>query len=135
LKRVVAQKWEGRVKVVHLHDSIKRLLRGGSSVFSGHGAFDAVFACGLFDYLQLLTAVSLCRTLYSLVAPGGTLYVGNMVPNNPSRWFMEFHLDWYLVYREVSEMLEFARMAAPEASVQILEEPTGVNPFVALTRD
>ena len=135
LKRIVAQRWEGRVKLVHLHDSIKRLLRGGSSVFSGHGAFDAVFACGLFDYLQLLTAVSLCRTLYALVAPGGTLYVGNMVPNNPSRWFMEFHLDWYLVYRELSEMLEFAKMAAPEASVQILEEPTGVNPFVALTRD
>ena len=134
LKRVVAQRWQGRVKIVHLHDSIKRLLRGGASVFSGHGAFDAVIACGLFDYLQLLTAVSLCRSLYALVAPGGTLYVGNMVPNNASRWFMELHLDWFLVYREHSEMLEFARMAAPEARVQILSEPTGVNPFVSLSR-
>jgi extracellular factor (EF) 3-hydroxypalmitic acid methyl ester biosynthesis protein len=135
LKRVVAQRWQGRVKIVHLHDSIKRLLRGGASVFSGHGAFDAVIACGLFDYLQMLTAVSLSRSLYALVAPGGTLYVGNMVPSNPSRWFMELHLDWYLVYREHAEMLEFARTAAPDAHIRILEEPTGVNPFVALARD
>jgi hypothetical protein len=58
-----------------------------------------------------------------------------MVPQNPSRWFMELHLDWYLVYREHSEMLEFGRMAAPDARTRILEEPTGVNPFVALSRD
>lgn len=135
LKRVVAQRWQGRVKIVHLHDSIKRLLRGGASVFSGHGAFDAVIACGLFDYLQFLTAVSLSRSLYNLVAPGGTLYVGNMVPSNPSRWFMELHLDWELVYREHGEMIEFARQAAPDARIRILEEPTGVNPFVALSRD
>jgi SAM-dependent methyltransferase len=134
LRRIVASRRLDNVRLVHLHDSIKHLLRG-SAVFSGQGAFDAIFACGLFDYLQLLTAVSLCRSLYALVAPGGTLYVGNMVPSNPSRWVMEFHLDWLLVYRERSEMLELARMAAPEASIEILEEPTGVNPFVALSRD
>jgi SAM-dependent methyltransferase len=134
LRRIVASRRLEQVKLVHLHDSIKHLLRG-PDVFSGHGAFDAVFACGLFDYLQLLTAVSLCRSLYSLVAPNGTLYIGNMVPSNPTRWVMEFHLDWLLVYRERAEMLELARMAAPDARVSILEEPTGVNPFVSLSRD
>jgi extracellular factor (EF) 3-hydroxypalmitic acid methyl ester biosynthesis protein len=134
LKRAALSRWPGLVKLVHLHDSIKHLLRG-ASVFSDQGAFDAVFAAGLFDYLQLLTAVTLCRNLYSLLAPGGCLYVGNMVPSNPSRWFMELHLDWYLVYRERSELLELARMAAPDAKLQLLEEPTGVNPFVVLTRE
>jgi extracellular factor (EF) 3-hydroxypalmitic acid methyl ester biosynthesis protein len=134
LKRVVAQRWPNQVRLVHLHDSIKHLLRG-STVLAAHGTFDAVFACGLFDYLQLHTWVSLCRSLYASVAPGGTLHIGNMVPSNPSRWFMELHLDWYLVYRERSEMLELARMAAPDARLRILEEPTGVNPFVALTRE
>jgi SAM-dependent methyltransferase len=133
LRRVVAARRLEQVKIVHLHDSIKRLLRGGE-IFTGHGAFDAVFACGLFDYLQFFTAVSLCRQLYSLVAPGGTLYIGNMVPSNPSRWIMEFHLDWHLVYREHAEMLELAGRAAPDARVDIVEEPTGVNPFVTLTR-
>jgi hypothetical protein len=134
LKRLINARWPGLVKLVHLHDSIKRLLRG-ASIFSGQGAFDLVYACGLFDYLQLLTGVSLSRSLFSLVAPGGALYIGNMVPGNPSRWFMELHLDWFLVYREPSELLDLARMAAPEARIQLLEEPSGVNPFVALKRE
>jgi hypothetical protein len=58
-----------------------------------------------------------------------------MVPQNPSRWFMELHLDWALVYREHSEMLELAGLAAPSARLAICEEATGVNPFVSLTRD
>jgi hypothetical protein len=134
LKRLVSSKWKERIRLVHLHDSIKRLLRG-AAVFSGQGAFDAVYSCGLFDYLQRPTATSLCRSLYALLAPDGTLYVGNMVPECQSRWVMELHLDWYLVYRERAEMREFARMAAPDARIEILEEATGVNPFVTLTRE
>jgi extracellular factor (EF) 3-hydroxypalmitic acid methyl ester biosynthesis protein len=134
LKRVVSAKWQGQVTLIHLHDAIRRLLRG-SSVFAGYGDFDAVFSCGLFDYLELLTSVTLCRSLYALVARGGTLYVGNMVPSCSSRWLMEMHLDWFLVYRERSQMLELARMAAPDARIEILEEGTGVNPFVAVTRE
>jgi hypothetical protein len=95
LNRLIAAKWQGSVRVVHLHDSITRLLRG-TTILSTQGQFDAVYACGLFDYLQPHTWVSLCRSLYQSVAPGGTLYVGNMVPSSPSRWFMELHLDWQL---------------------------------------
>lgn len=134
LKRLVDSKWKGQVKLLHLNDSIRHLLRD-TAVFAGHGAFDLVYSVGLFDYLQMLTAVSLCRNLFSLVAPGGTLLVGNMVPSNPCRWFMELHLDWFLVYRERSEMLELSRLAAPNARVEILDEPTRVNPFVALTKE
>ena len=134
LSRVVSRRWQGRVKVVLLHDSIKRLLLG-STVFTAAGEYDMVYACGLCDYLQRNTWVKLCRTLYGTVAPSGTLYVGNMVPSNPSRWFMELHLDWALVYREHGEMLELARAAAPSALLELCEESTGVNPFVALTRE
>jgi extracellular factor (EF) 3-hydroxypalmitic acid methyl ester biosynthesis protein len=134
LKRLVDSKWQSQVTLLHLHDSIKRLLRG-ATVFSGQGVFDAIYSCGLFDYLQLPTAVSLCTTLYSLLAPRGTLYIGNMVPGCQSRWIMELHLDWFLVYRERSEMLELARVAAPSAHIEIVEEETGVDPFVALTRE
>lgn len=134
LSRVVSRRWQGKVKVVLLHDSIKRLLLG-STVFTAAGQYDMVYACGLCDYLQKNTWVKLCRTLYGTVAPAGTLFVGNMVPSNPSRWFMELHLDWALVYREHAEMLELSRLAAPGAQLAICEEPTGVNPFVALTRE
>jgi len=133
LQRLVTSRWKDQVTLLHLHDSIRHLLRG-AEVFSGHGAFDIVYSCGLFDYLQMPSAVSLCRSLHSLVAPGGRLYVGNMVPSCASRWVMELHLDWFLVYRERSEMLELARMAAPESSAEIVEEPTRVNPFLLLRK-
>jgi extracellular factor (EF) 3-hydroxypalmitic acid methyl ester biosynthesis protein len=133
LSRVVAQRWQGQVKLVLLHDSITKLLRG-STVLSSSGLFDVVYACGLFDYLQPHTWVSLCRSLFAMLAPRGTLYVANMVPSSPSRWFMELHLDWFLEYREHEELIGLAGKAAPDAQIQLLEEETGVNPFVALTR-
>jgi SAM-dependent methyltransferase len=133
LSRLVAAKWYGTVRIVHLHDSITRLLRG-STTLSSSGDFDAIYSSGLFDYLQPHTWISLCKNLYETLAPGGTLYVGNMVPSSPSRWVMEFHLDWHLEYRERIELLELARRAAADAHIEVIEEATGVNPFVALTR-
>lgn len=130
LRRVVAARKLDQVRVVHLHDSIKRLLSGGS--VPGDDQFDAVYASGLFDYLQTRSWVSLCRTLYRSVRPGGELFVGNMVPSNPSRFLMECHLDWFLLYREHAELLELGHRAAPTAELEILQEPTGVNPFVRL---
>ncbi|HVW27319.1 MAG TPA: hypothetical protein VHC69_18270 [Polyangiaceae bacterium] len=133
LKRVVSARFPKAVKITYLHDSIKRLLRD-ETIFSGFGEFDAIFSCGLFDYLQTPTAVSLARSFYANVAPGGTVYIGNMTPENPSRWFMELHLDWFLIYRERAELEAFAQKGAPTAKIAILEEATGINPFVTLTR-
>jgi hypothetical protein len=133
LSRLVAARWQGRVKIIHLRDSITRLLRGVTRL-TLTGQFHVVYASGLFDYLQPHTWVSLCQTLSDALAPGGTLYVGNMVPSSPSRWFMELHLDWHLEYRERAELLELTRKAVPNARHAILEELTGVNPFVAITR-
>jgi hypothetical protein len=134
LNRVVNQRWRGRVKIVLLHDSIKRLLLG-TTVFTESGEYDMVYASGLCDYLQRHTWIRLCRTLYETVAPQGTLYVGNMAPDNPTRWVMEMHLDWHLVHRERGELLELSHAAAPQAKLRICEEQSGINPFVALTRD
>lgn len=134
LRKVVNERWKGRVKVVLLHDSIKRLLLG-STVFPASGQYDMVYASGLCDYLQRSTWIRLCRTLYATVAPKGTLYVGNMVPANPTRWVMELHLEWPLVYREHQELLDLGRAAAPDARLRLCEEASGINPFVALSRD
>lgn len=133
LERIVSTRWQDRVKIVYLHDSIKRLLRD-EGLFTGFGKFDAIFSCGLFDYLQPRTASSLIGNFCGNLASGGTVYVGNMTPDNPSRWFMEFHCDWYLLYRERDELIRIGRLGAPEAEVSIMEEATGINPFVTLTR-
>jgi extracellular factor (EF) 3-hydroxypalmitic acid methyl ester biosynthesis protein len=134
LEPLVATKWPKQVKIVYLHDTIKRLLRD-PRLFSSLGAFDMIFSCGLFDYLPRATAVTLTTNLYANLAPEGCLYIGNQMPATSSRWVMEFHCDWYLIFREHAEMLDFAMAGAPSARVAIVEEPTGINPFVTLTRE
>lgn len=43
-------------------------------------------------------------------------------------------MDWWLIYRERDELLELAKKSAPDAALELVEEPHGVNPFVALTK-
>jgi extracellular factor (EF) 3-hydroxypalmitic acid methyl ester biosynthesis protein len=133
LKKLVVKKWGKQVRIVYLHDTIKRLLRD-ERLFETFGEFDTIFSCGLFDYLPEPTAVTLTRSLFSNLAPGGQLYIGNQTLRTPSRWVMEYHCDWYLIYRQHADMLSFARAGAPSAEISIEEEPTGINPFVRLTR-
>src|SRR3954462_4113793 len=80
LKPLVEQKFPGKVRLLYLHESIKRLLRD-SEMFSSFGKFDCIFSCGLYDYLQPTTATVLTRNLFARLAPAGELYVGNMEPN------------------------------------------------------
>jgi SAM-dependent methyltransferase len=130
---IVSARWSKEVTVTYLHDSIKRLLRD-PALFARYGSFDVIFCAGLFDYLEMPTAVALTRNLFSNLAPGGELYIGNMVPSSPNRWFMELNLDWNLKYKTHEDLLAMGRSAAPGAAVAIREEPSGVNPFVVLTR-
>ena len=133
LKPIVDERFAGAVQILYLHESIKRLLRD-SELFTGFGSFDFIFTCGLYDYLQTTTAVSLARNLYSRLGAGGALYIGNMVPENPARWYIENHLDWFLTHRTRAQLLEIALRAAPDSQPRIVEEETGVNPFVLMTR-
>ncbi|BDG08814.1 PilZ domain-containing protein [Anaeromyxobacter paludicola] len=122
----------GEVRLTFLHDSIKRLLRDGA-LFEPFGKFDLVYSCGLYDYLAPRTAVVLTRRLAECTAEGGQLLVANMV-DHPTRWLMEHHLDWPLIYRTREELLALGRRAVPGARVRLLEEESGANPFFEVVR-
>jgi extracellular factor (EF) 3-hydroxypalmitic acid methyl ester biosynthesis protein len=134
LKSVVDARLGTQVSVLYLNESIKRLLRD-ADLFSGFGKFDAIYSCGLYDYLQSSTAAVLTRNLYAQLASDGWLAIGNMAPESTSRWLMEHHLDWHLIHRTRNELLEIAHRAIPSAKARILEEESGVNPFFELTKE
>lgn len=113
------------------HDAIGRLLRD-PQIFADYGHVDFVFASGLFDYLEVPVGVGLIRNLHRLLLPGGVLYVGNMVPENPCRWFLEHHLDWLLKYRTREELAAMGEEAVPDAERRLVEDATGINPFLVL---
>ena len=133
LKPIIASRFPDRAKVVFLHESIKRLLRD-AHLFDQFPKFDAIYSVGLFDYLQPVTAMRLARNLFGAAAPAGKVFIANMV-DHPGRWFMEHHLEWDLLYRTRDELREIGQKAAPSAQIRILEEETGVNPFIELTAE
>jgi hypothetical protein len=130
LRPVAEKRFPGRAKIVYLNDSIKRLLRD-PNLFADYGRFDAIYSCGLFDYLQEFTAIRLARSLCGAAASGGHVYIANMV-DHCGRWFMEHHLDWSLIYRTRQQLMDIGRRAMPRARIRLLEEETGVNPFIEL---
>jgi extracellular factor (EF) 3-hydroxypalmitic acid methyl ester biosynthesis protein len=133
LRPLAEGRFPGQVRIVFLNESIKRLLRD-AHLFEPFQGFDAVYSCGLFDYLHEVTAVRLARNLVSAAAPGGKVFIANMV-DHPGRWFMEHHLRWDLLYRTREELADIGRRAAPEGRIRLLEEETGVNPFIEISRE
>jgi extracellular factor (EF) 3-hydroxypalmitic acid methyl ester biosynthesis protein len=121
------------VRLTYLHASIKRLLRD-PELLAPFGEFDLVYSAGLLDYLQHRTAVTLARRLAAVTAPGdGKLLVANMVDHR-ARWFLEVPLEWPLVYRTREELLDLGERAVPGARLRIVDEDSGVNPFLEIVR-
>ncbi len=133
LRPLADARFPGRVRIVYLNDSIKRLLRD-PALFDAFDGFDAVYSCGLFDYLQDATAVRLARNLFAKVSPGGRVFIVNMV-DHENRWIMEHHFEWQLLYRTREGLLDIGHRAVPGVALRLLEEETGVNPFIELARE
>ncbi|MGC3996430.1 MAG: PilZ domain-containing protein [Anaeromyxobacter sp.] len=130
LRPLADARFPGRVRIAFLNASVRRLLRD-PHLFDELGRFDVVWSAGLFDYFHEATAVRLARNLMVAAAPGAPVLIGNMT-DHPHRWLMEFHLEWTLLYRSREALAGLARRAAPGAQITVLEEASGVNPFVQL---
>lgn len=134
LTRLADKRWGSSLKLIYLHDSIGALIKK-PGLFGNLGPFDVIFSTGLFDYLRDSTATRATSNFYTNLAPGGSAYIGNMVPANPCRWFLEHHLDWFLNYRTPDRMRDFAKAAIPAGvPVEIMEDSTGINPFVHIVK-
>jgi len=72
------------------------------------GAFDVVYASGLYDYLPQRLARRLTRTMFDLLRPGGTALVTNFVPDIADLGYMECFMDWHMMYRNHRDMLDLA---------------------------
>ncbi len=107
--------------------------------------FDIVYSAGLYDYIETFQlddskgTVALTKNLFDLVKSGGSLIVGNFNHNNPKdlRFVMEYIYDWQLIYRHKFEMMDFARTIDQQEikSIQIYEEPLGINYFLKIEKN
>jgi extracellular factor (EF) 3-hydroxypalmitic acid methyl ester biosynthesis protein len=118
------------VRVHFIRESVRRLLVG-RGLGEALGQRDLIYSAGLFDYLDTRSFGALLSALYDALTPTGHLVVGNYSDENPSRFFMEYCLDWYLIHRSREELEAFARDLQPQPSrVTVDGEPLGVNIFL-----
>lgn len=79
--------------------------------FEPSGRYDAIWCCGLFDYLDKRLAVHLLKKLHGWLKPEGTLLVGNFSPACASQHLMEGLYDWTLIFRSEDEFRQLALSA------------------------
>jgi hypothetical protein len=75
------------------------------------GTYDLVWSSGLFDYLEERLAVHLLKLMWTAVAPGGRVMVGNFADTHSTRPWIEWCGDWFLIHRTREDMQRLAEQA------------------------
>ncbi len=115
-------------------ESMRRLLCGGH-VAQMIGQRQIIYSAGLFDYLSDRSFAALLATLYEALERGGQLFIGNVDVSNPTRYFMEYFAEWFLIHRSRAQLLDKARvLRPPPQAVRVESEPLGVNLFLVIEK-
>ena len=85
-----------RTQQISVYELLKRTQRGGNDAEK----FDLIYCAGLFDYLAPDTCRALMELWHDSLSPGGLMLIANMNDTKPFRNFIEFILDWQLIYRD-----------------------------------
>jgi hypothetical protein len=128
------------VTVRCLHFSVRQLLKPSTAddehvVRETLANLDLIYSGGLYDYLPEPVAKSLTRLLYSQLRAGGRLLLGNLMETPDTTWFLDYVLNWPLLYRTEETMLRLADGLAPAPDeVQLTHDSTGRCLFLDVTR-
>jgi extracellular factor (EF) 3-hydroxypalmitic acid methyl ester biosynthesis protein len=88
---------------------------------------------GLFDYLTFRVAKAVLERLYRLLKPGGELIIGNFHVSNPSKYYMEYWVDWVLFHRTEEEFISMLDDISP-AKTSMLYDDTRSQMFLHIKK-
>lgn len=108
-----------------------RLLRSGPAE---RGAFNVLYCAGLFDYLSDRICTRLLEIFWELAAPGAVIVATNFAPSNPIRHFMDYVLDWRLIYRDEDMVRALACPACAADDVKITPSPGRVEVILEMRK-
>ncbi|MFT4176880.1 MAG: class I SAM-dependent methyltransferase, partial [Luteolibacter sp.] len=84
-----------------VHQLLRAATQGGEDEFNN---YDIVYCAGLFDYLSQRVCKRLVDLFCTMVKPGGIVIVTNVADSNPRKAWMEYVMEWNLIYRNEEEM-------------------------------
>jgi extracellular factor (EF) 3-hydroxypalmitic acid methyl ester biosynthesis protein len=113
-----------------VHQILKAAVQPGGDPELGN--YDVVYCAGLFDYLSQRVGKRLVEFFCSIAKPGGLVVVTNVADSNPRKAWMEYLMEWNLIYRGKEEMLDLVPVGAPVKRVDIKADSTGVNLFLEI---
>lgn len=119
-----------------IHRSVHQLLKQASTgdAIMKWDHYDLVYCAGLFDYLSQRVCKRLTEIFFMLTKPGGKVVVTNVSASNPSIGWMEYILEWNLVYRDHNEMLELVPRQISKDQANLIADTTGVNLFLEVPK-
>ncbi|MFT6243150.1 MAG: extracellular factor (EF) 3-hydroxypalmitic acid methyl ester biosynthesis protein [Akkermansiaceae bacterium] len=122
------------IETIHrsVHQLLKQASTGDAVMKWDH--YDLVYCAGLFDYLSQRVCKRLTEIFYMLSKPGGKVAVTNVSASNPSIGWMEYILEWNLVYRDQNEMLELVPRQINQDQATLIADVTGVNLFLEVPK-
>ena len=112
-----------------VHQLLRSATQGGDEDFS---QYDVVYCAGLFDYLSQRVCKRLVELFCTMVRPGGRVLVTNVAASNPRKAWMEYVMEWNLIYRDEKDMADLIPDNIPIASSSIVGDSTGVNLFLEI---
>jgi len=116
------------VQARFLRDSVRTMLMS-KDLTAQFGRHDFIYSMGLFDYLTAPVARSVATRLYELLEPGGRMLIGNFHVENPTRLYMEYWMDWVLLYRHEDDFHALGR-ELPGAVCDVFREETRSQMFL-----
>ncbi len=84
-----------------------------------YGKFDLIYSAGLFDYLDQEQACRIFDFLFDQLLPSGRVIIANFSDTLKDAAFMECFMDWWLEYRNQTQMLDLAKIIAKEHIAKI----------------
>jgi extracellular factor (EF) 3-hydroxypalmitic acid methyl ester biosynthesis protein len=121
-------RFDTKINADFLNESVRTMLTS-RELKEKLGEFDYIYSMGLFDYLLPPVASKVLDRLFGLLKADGEMAIGNFHVSNPSKYYMEYWLDWVLYYRTEEEFIGLLGDTASK-EVDITFDDSGVQMFM-----
>jgi extracellular factor (EF) 3-hydroxypalmitic acid methyl ester biosynthesis protein len=112
-----------------VHQLLRAATQGGEEEFTN---YDVVYCAGLFDYLSQRVCKRLVELFSTMIRPGGIVIVTNVAMSNPRKAWMEYVMEWNLIYRDENDMNDLVPDGLNLKGTTVKADATGVNLFLEI---